>query len=52
MQPMLLQTSEETDFTMKKIAVDKVAAEEIREFISKEEVTYGSLRMSLCLPML
>ncbi|KXS21750.1 hypothetical protein M427DRAFT_107149 [Gonapodya prolifera JEL478] len=38
MQPMLLQTSQEVDFTMKKIAVDKVKAEEIREHVAKEEI--------------
>jgi dynein heavy chain len=38
MQPMLIQTSQETEFAMKKIAVDKVKAEEIREVIAKEEL--------------
>lgn len=37
MQPMLLQTSQETEYAMKKIAVDKVKAEEIREHVVKEE---------------
>ena len=37
MQPMLLQTSQETEYAMKKIAVDKVKAEEIREIVTKEE---------------
>ncbi|KAI9104654.1 dynein heavy chain and region D6 of dynein motor-domain-containing protein [Phlyctochytrium arcticum] len=37
MQPMLLQTSQETEYTMKKIAVDKVKAEEIRESVAIEE---------------
>ncbi|RKO89233.1 dynein heavy chain and region D6 of dynein motor-domain-containing protein [Blyttiomyces helicus] len=37
MQPMLLQTSQETEYAMKKIAVDKVKAEEIRENVVKEE---------------
>jgi dynein heavy chain len=37
MQPMLLQTSQETEVTMKKIAVDKVKGEEIKEIIQKEE---------------
>ncbi|TPX59753.1 hypothetical protein SpCBS45565_g07659 [Spizellomyces sp. 'palustris'] len=37
MQPMLLQTSQETEYTMKKIAVDKVKAEEIRENVVTEE---------------
>jgi dynein heavy chain len=38
MQPMLIQTSQETEDTMKRIAVDKVKAEEIREIIVKEEL--------------
>ncbi|KAJ3125137.1 Dynein heavy chain 1, axonemal [Nowakowskiella sp. JEL0407] len=38
MQPMLLQTSQETEYAMKKIAVDKVKAEEIREIVVKEEL--------------
>ena len=38
MQPMLMQTSQETEFTMKKIAVDKVKAEEIKENVLKEEL--------------
>ncbi|KAJ3087451.1 Dynein heavy chain 1, axonemal [Quaeritorhiza haematococci] len=37
MQPMLLQTSQETEYTMKKIAVDKVKAEEIKEHVMVEE---------------
>lgn len=37
MQPMLMQTSQETDYAMKKIAVDKVKAEEIRETVVREE---------------
>ncbi|TPX58491.1 hypothetical protein PhCBS80983_g03079 [Powellomyces hirtus] len=37
MQPMLLQTSQETEYTMKKIAVDKVNAEEIRANVAVEE---------------
>jgi dynein heavy chain len=37
MQPMLMQTSQETEVTMKKIAVDKVKAEEIKDVIQKEE---------------
>ncbi|KAJ3395883.1 Dynein heavy chain 1, axonemal [Lobulomyces angularis] len=37
MQPMLIQTSQETEYAMKKIAVDKVKAEEIREIVTKEE---------------
>ncbi|KAI8926816.1 dnah1 protein [Entophlyctis helioformis] len=37
MQPMLLQTSQETEYAMKKIAVDKVKAEEIKESVVKEE---------------
>ncbi|KAJ1557997.1 hypothetical protein HK096_004145, partial [Nowakowskiella sp. JEL0078] len=38
MQPMLLQTSQETEYAMKKIAVDKVKAEEIKEIVVKEEL--------------
>ena len=37
MQPMLMQTSQETEITMKKIAVDRVKGEEIKEIIQKEE---------------
>ncbi|KAJ3275318.1 Dynein heavy chain 1, axonemal [Terramyces sp. JEL0728] len=37
MQPMLIQTSLDTDNAMKKIAVDKIAAEEIKEIVVKEE---------------
>lgn len=37
MQPMLLQTSQETEFAMKKIAVDKAKAEEMKEIVLKEE---------------
>ncbi|KAI9209204.1 dynein heavy chain and region D6 of dynein motor-domain-containing protein, partial [Polychytrium aggregatum] len=37
MQPMLLQTSQETEYAMRKIAVDKVKAEEIKEIVLKEE---------------
>ncbi|KAJ3324532.1 Dynein heavy chain 1, axonemal, partial [Blyttiomyces sp. JEL0837] len=37
MQPMLLQTSQETEYAMKKIAVDKVKAEEMKETVVKEE---------------
>lgn len=38
MQPMLMQTSQETEFAMKKIAVDKGIAEEMKEVIAKEEL--------------
>ncbi|KAJ3073482.1 Dynein heavy chain 1, axonemal [Podochytrium sp. JEL0797] len=37
MAPMLLQTSQETEYAMKKIAVDKVKAEEMKEIVMKEE---------------
>ncbi|KAI8896128.1 dynein heavy chain and region D6 of dynein motor-domain-containing protein [Globomyces pollinis-pini] len=37
MQPMLMQTSLDTDAAMKKIAVDKITAEEIKEIVVKEE---------------
>ncbi|KAI8820875.1 dynein heavy chain and region D6 of dynein motor-domain-containing protein [Fimicolochytrium jonesii] len=37
MQPMLLQTSQETEYAMKKIAADKVVAEEIRANVAVEE---------------
>jgi dynein heavy chain len=37
MQPMLLQTSLDTDAAMKKIAADKIVAEEIKEIVVKEE---------------
>ncbi|KAJ3368393.1 Dynein heavy chain 1, axonemal [Kappamyces sp. JEL0680] len=37
MQPMLLQTSQETDTTMRKIAADKIIAEEFKEIVVKEE---------------
>ncbi|KAI9175897.1 hypothetical protein H9P43_006261 [Blastocladiella emersonii ATCC 22665] len=37
MQPMLLQTSQETEYAMKKIAADKIKAEEIREIVQREE---------------
>ncbi|ORZ30920.1 dynein heavy chain and region D6 of dynein motor-domain-containing protein [Catenaria anguillulae PL171] len=37
MQPMLLQTSQETEFAMKKIAADKIKAEEIRTVVQREE---------------
>ncbi len=37
MQPMLLQTSLETEHTMLKIAEDKVQAEEIKTIVEKEE---------------
>ncbi|KAL7746739.1 hypothetical protein RI367_007902 [Sorochytrium milnesiophthora] len=37
MQPMLLQTSQETEYTMKRIAADKIKSEEIREIVVKEE---------------
>ena len=37
MQPMLLQTSLDTDNAMKKIAADKIVAEEIKEIVIKEE---------------
>ncbi|KAI9224346.1 dynein heavy chain and region D6 of dynein motor-domain-containing protein [Blastocladiella britannica] len=37
MQPMLLQTSQETEYAMKKIAADKIKAEEIRTIVSREE---------------
>ncbi|KAJ3214893.1 Dynein heavy chain 1, axonemal [Dinochytrium kinnereticum] len=39
MQPMLLQTSQETEYAMKKIAVDKVKAEEMKEAVVKEEAS-------------
>ncbi|ORY49032.1 hypothetical protein BCR33DRAFT_714104 [Rhizoclosmatium globosum] len=39
MAPMLLQTSQETEFAMKKIAVDKVKAEEMKEIVMKEEAS-------------
>jgi dynein heavy chain, axonemal len=39
MQPMLLQTSQETEYAMKKIAVDKVKAEEMKEIVQKEEAS-------------
>ncbi|KAJ3111551.1 Dynein heavy chain 1, axonemal [Phlyctochytrium bullatum] len=39
MQPMLLQTSQETEYAMKKIAVDKVKAEEMKEAVAKEEAS-------------
>ena len=38
MQPMLILTSEETESTMKKIAVDKIQAEEIKEIVAIEEL--------------
>nr|KAJ3421411.1 Dynein heavy chain 1, axonemal [Polyrhizophydium stewartii] len=38
MQPMLMQTSQETEYAMKKIAVDKIKAEEIKENVVKEEL--------------
>jgi dynein heavy chain len=38
MQPMLIQTSQETDFTMKQIAVDKIEAEEMKTIVAKEEL--------------
>lgn len=38
MQPMLMQTSQETEFAMKKIAVDKIQAEEIKEIVATEEL--------------
>ncbi|XJO76015.1 hypothetical protein BDV3_006595 [Batrachochytrium dendrobatidis] len=38
MQPMLMQTSQETEYAMKKIAVDKIKAEEIKENVIKEEL--------------
>lgn len=38
MQPMLMQTSQETEFAMKKIAVDKIQAEEIKEIVAIEEL--------------
>jgi dynein heavy chain len=37
MQPMLLQTSQDTEATMKKIAADKIIAEEMKEIVVKEE---------------
>jgi dynein heavy chain len=37
MQPMLLQTSQETEYAMKKISVDKIKAEEIKEIVTREE---------------
>ncbi|KNE63057.1 hypothetical protein AMAG_08223 [Allomyces macrogynus ATCC 38327] len=37
MQPMLIQTSQETEYAMKKIAADKIKAEEIREIVQREE---------------
>ncbi|KAI8999183.1 dynein heavy chain and region D6 of dynein motor-domain-containing protein [Gaertneriomyces semiglobifer] len=37
MQPMLLQTSQETEYAMKRIAADKVQAEEIRATVAIEE---------------
>jgi dynein heavy chain len=37
MQPMLLQTSQETEYAMKKIASDKIRAEDIREIVQREE---------------
>ncbi|KAJ1514588.1 Dynein heavy chain 1, axonemal [Coelomomyces lativittatus] len=37
MQPMLIQTSQETEYAMKKIAADKIKAEEIREVVQREE---------------
>ncbi|KAI9144540.1 dynein heavy chain and region D6 of dynein motor-domain-containing protein [Paraphysoderma sedebokerense] len=37
-QPMLIQTSQETEDTMKRIAVDKVKSEEIREVVATEEL--------------
>ena len=37
MQPMLLQTSQDTENTMKKIAADKIIAEEFKEIVMKEE---------------
>ncbi|KAI9349443.1 dynein heavy chain and region D6 of dynein motor-domain-containing protein [Zopfochytrium polystomum] len=39
MQPMLLQTSQETEYAMKKIAVDKVKAEEMKEIVMREEAS-------------
>lgn len=37
MQPMLLQTSLDTDTTMKMISADKIIAEEMKEIVVKEE---------------
>ncbi|KAI8841134.1 dynein heavy chain and region D6 of dynein motor-domain-containing protein [Chytriomyces cf. hyalinus JEL632] len=37
MAPMLLQTSQETEYAMKKIAVDKVKAEEMKAIVVQEE---------------
>lgn len=37
MQPMLIQTSQDTEQTMKKIAADKIIAEEFKEIVVKEE---------------
>ncbi|KAJ1569497.1 Dynein heavy chain 1, axonemal [Cladochytrium tenue] len=39
MQPMLLQTSQETEYAMKKIAIDKVKAEEMKEVVVREEAS-------------
>ncbi|KAH6589529.1 hypothetical protein BASA61_005592 [Batrachochytrium salamandrivorans] len=38
MQPMLMQTSQETEYAMKKIAIDKIKGEEIKENVIKEEL--------------
>lgn len=38
MQPLLIQASQETEFTMKQIVIDKDQAEKIREVIVNEEL--------------